>query len=66
MNEPRPIEPLILTLRGQRVIHDADLAEIYGVQTRRLNEQVKRNAERFPEDFMFRLTEMEKAEVVEH
>jgi len=64
MNEPRPIEPLILTLRGQRVIHDADLAEIYGVQTRRLNEQVKRNAERFPEDFMFRLTEMEKAEVV--
>jgi hypothetical protein len=43
---------------------DADLAELYGVPTKRLNEQVKRNAERFPEDFAFRLTPMEKAEVV--
>ena len=58
------IEPLILTLRGQRVIIDADLAELYGVATKRLNEQVKRNGDRFPEDFMFRLTEEEKAEVV--
>ncbi len=59
MNEPKPVEPLILTLRGQRVILDADLAELYGVQTRRLNEQVKRNADRFPEDFMFQLTSNE-------
>lgn len=46
----------ILTLRDQRVILDADLAALYGVPTKRLNEQVKRNAERFPADFMFRLT----------
>jgi len=59
MNELKPIEPLILTLRGQRVILDADLAEIYGVPTKRLNEQVKRNADRFPEDFMFQLTTQE-------
>ena len=43
---------------------DTDLAEVYGVSTKRLNEQVKRNLDRFPEDFMFRLTEAEKAEVV--
>ena len=49
----------ILVLRGQRVILDRDLAEIYGVTTKRLNEQVKRNAERFPEDFMFQLTPAE-------
>jgi hypothetical protein len=46
----------ILTLRGQRVILDADLAALYGAPTKRLNEQVKRNAERFPADFMFRLS----------
>ena len=46
----------ILVLRGQRIILDRDLAAIYGVTTKRLNEQVKRNAERFPEDFMFQLT----------
>jgi hypothetical protein len=56
MNELKPIEPLILTLRGQRVILDADLAEIYGVPTKRLNEQVKRNVDRFPADFMLQLT----------
>ena len=59
MNELKPIEPLILTLRGQRVILDADLAEMYGVPTKRLNEQVKRNDDRFPEDFMFQLTAQE-------
>jgi hypothetical protein len=64
MHELKPIEPLILTLRGQRVILDSDLAEIYGVPTKRLNEQIKRNVDRFPEDFMFRLTENEKTEVV--
>jgi hypothetical protein len=46
----------ILLLRGQRVILDAELAALYGVTTKRLNEQVKRNAERFPEDFLFRLS----------
>ena len=56
MNDLKPIKPLILTLRGQRVILDADLADVYGVPVKRLNEQVKRNIERFPKDFMFRLT----------
>lgn len=58
------IESRILLIRGQRVMLDADLAELYGVETKRLNEQVRRNIERFPEDFMFRLTAEEKAEVV--
>jgi hypothetical protein len=49
----------ILILRGQRVLLDAELASLYGVTTKRLNEQVKRNAARFPEDFMFRLTRTE-------
>jgi hypothetical protein len=56
MKSRKPIESLILNLRGQKVILDADLAGIYGVITKRLNEQVKRNADRFPEDFMFQLT----------
>ncbi len=51
----------ILSLRGQRVILDARLAELYGVTTKRLNEQVKRNAARFPQDFLFRLTAEEAA-----
>ena len=51
-----PIEPVIRIIRGQRVILDSDLAKIYGVTTKRLNEQVSRNRERFPADFMFRLT----------
>jgi phage regulator Rha-like protein len=46
----------IASLRGQRVILDVDLAALYGVETRRLNEQIKRNLDRFPADFMFRLT----------
>jgi hypothetical protein len=50
------IERKILLIRGQKVMLDADLAEIYGVTTKRLNEQVKRNAERFPADFAFQLT----------
>ena len=57
------ITPLILTVRGHRVLLDADLATLYGVPTKRLNEQVKRNIERFPEEFMFQLTKAE-AEVV--
>jgi hypothetical protein len=56
------IGSLIVSARGQRVILDADLARIYGVPTKRLNEQVKRNAKRFPPDFMFRLTDEEVEE----
>ena len=59
-----PIEQRILLIRGQRVMLDADLAVLYGTNTKRLNEQVKRNQGRFPEDFMFQLTKKEKAEVV--
>jgi hypothetical protein len=58
------IESRILLIRSQRVIIDVDLAQLYGVATRRLNEQVKRNVGRFPSDFMFSLTTGEKAEVV--
>lgn len=57
-----PVETIagsILVLRGHRVILDADLARLYGTTTKRLNEQVRRNHERFPEDFMFRLTDQE-------
>jgi len=54
----------ILLVRGKKVMIDRDLAELYGVSTKRLNEQVKRNLKRFPEDFMFQLTEEEKEEVV--
>ena len=58
------LESRILTIRGQKVIIDADLAGLYGITTKRLNEQVKRNSERFPSDFMFQLTKPEKDEVV--
>jgi hypothetical protein len=54
----------ILLIRGRKVMIDADLAELYGVPTKALNQAVKRNAERFPDDFMFRLTEGERQEVV--
>jgi hypothetical protein len=60
----RKIEQRILLIRGEKVIVDADLAEFYGVPTKRLNEQVKRNKSRFPEDFMFQLSVDEKYEVV--
>jgi len=60
------VEPTncIQAIRNKRVIIDSDLAKLYGVSTKRLNEQVKRNAQRFPNDFMFALTEDEKKEVV--
>lgn len=58
------IESSILLIRSHRVMLDADLAVIYGVTTKRLNEQVKRNLKRFPPDFMFQLSESEKAKVV--
>jgi len=60
----KPIESLILTIRGQKVMLDADLAELYDTSTKVLNQAIKRNIERFPEDFLFRLTEKEKTEVV--
>ncbi|MBU1054157.1 MAG: ORF6N domain-containing protein [Proteobacteria bacterium] len=49
----------ILVIRGQKVILDSDLAALYGVETKRLNEQARRNIDKFPEDFMFRLTKEE-------
>jgi hypothetical protein len=55
------IESQIFLIRGQKVMLDADLAELYGVETKRFNEQVRRNSERFPEDFMFQLTAEEFA-----
>ena len=58
------IERAILLIRGHRVMLDTDLAAIYGVSTKRLNEQVRRNRTRFPEDFMFQLNAEEKEYVV--
>ena len=52
----RSLEPLILEIRGQRVIFDADLASVYRVTTKALNQAVKRNSGRFPDDFAFQLT----------
>ena len=54
-----PVDSRILILRHQRVILDSDLAELYGVTVKRLNEQIKRNRDRFPTDFMFQLTTKE-------
>jgi len=62
-----PVEQLdraILLIRGQRVMLDADLALLFGVSTKALNQAVKRNLDRFPADFLFRLTPEEKSEVV--
>jgi hypothetical protein len=56
-----PVEILIHLIRGQRVILDADLAQVYGVTTKRLNQAVKRNQDRFPVDFAFQLTNQEVA-----
>lgn len=58
------IERKIFLLRGKKVMIDRDLAELYQVQTKHLNRQVKRNIERFPEEFMFQLTVEEKNELV--
>ena len=57
------IEKAILFIRGEKVMLDTDLAELYGVETKVLNQAVKRNAGRFPEDFMFRLTVEEIADL---
>lgn len=61
--DSKTVQNLIYTIRGQQVMLDSDLAELYGYEVKRLNEQVKRNINRFPEDFMFRLT-MEEIEFV--
>ena len=58
---PPVIDNMILTIRGQKVILDRDLAALYGVPTFRFNEAVKRNRKRFPDDFMFQLTSEERA-----
>ena len=62
-SETAPIENSILVVRGRRVIPAADLAKIYGVETRVLNQAVKRHRERFPEDFTFRLTRDEASAI---
>jgi len=64
-----PVEKIIrtiLVIRGKKVILDADLATLYGVPTKRLNEQVKRNQQRFPEDFMFQLSRDEYDALIEY
>jgi hypothetical protein len=60
------IEKKILLIRGHKVMLDNDLAELYGVETKRLNEQVRRNLKRFPDDFMFQLTEEESESLRSH
>jgi len=63
MKPKKPIESLVVNIRSQKVILDADLAEIYDVPTKVFNQAIKRNAERFPDDFRFRLTLAEAEEV---
>ena len=58
------VDNKIFIIRGTQVMIDKDLAELYGVQTSRLNEQVKRNINKFPSDFMFELTQNEKDELI--
>ena len=60
----KKIENKIFQIRGKKVMLDKDLAELYGVATKRLNEQVRRNKRRFPEDFMFQLTSIERDKLV--
>ena len=64
MDELQNIQNLIFEFRGQRVMIDHDLAHLYGVATKALNQAVKRNIRRFPEDFMFRLSDDETQELV--
>jgi len=65
MSKSRPeIRGRIIELRGQRVLLDADLADLYGVSTRRVNEPVRRNPTRFPDDFMFTLTQKELGDLI--
>ena len=57
--DSKTVQNLVYTIRGQQVMLDSDLAEIYGYEVKALNQQVKRNINRFPEDFMFQLTQKE-------
>ena len=69
MGLPIPVERIqqsIILIRGKKVMLDADLAQLYGVSTKRLNEQVKRNRDRFPEDFMFQLNAAEVKNLRSH
>jgi phage regulator Rha-like protein len=59
VDKPIPIQNMIYEIRGQKIMLDRDLAELYGVELKRLNEATKRNIYRFPADFMFRLTQDE-------
>ncbi|MDO8291697.1 MAG: ORF6N domain-containing protein [Gallionella sp.] len=59
LTDVESVSQRILLIRGQKVMLDTDLADLYGVPTKRFNEQVKRNLDRFPADFMFQLTEDE-------
>lgn len=65
-SEESDIQKCIITIRGRQVMLDRDLAKIYNVETGRLNEQVKRNIKRFPEDFMFQLTTEEVTNLISH
>lgn len=58
------VESKIIEIRGQKVIIDGDIAELYGVETKRINEAVNRNSEKFPEGYLFELTKAEKVELV--
>jgi ORF6N domain len=64
MLAPQPLDPPIVEIRGQSVMLDRDLAEVYGVTTKALNQAVKRNVQRFPGDFRFQLASEEREEVV--
>jgi hypothetical protein len=64
MDKLSNIISIIIVLRGQKVIIDADIAKLYDVSTKVLNQAVKRNIDRFPNDFIFQLTQQEKSEVV--
>ncbi len=60
------VKDRIITLRGVPVLLDADVAQLYGVETKRVNEAVKNNPDKFPEGFLFSLSDEEKTEVVEN
>lgn len=60
------IETRIISIRGEKVLIDGDVAEIYGVETKRVNEAVKNNLDKFPEDYLIELTQPEKNELVEN
>ena len=60
------IENRIVAIRGEKVLIDVDVAEIYGVETKRVNEAVKNNLDKFPEDYLFEVNQDEKNELVEN